>query len=108
LTASQLGVFASADPRETTFAQPQRIVWEGVIEGTLAGGQGIAVRRTDDGSSFQAYMTGSDVASPSYGAVRITGRFVGISCAYAESVFGGRCTPSVEIDLIERLTGEPL
>lgn len=87
-------------PTETVFPQPRAIDWEGVIFGVFAGGEGLAIKRTDTGEMFQAYGA---VSSVSYGPVRLAGRWIGISCAYQHTVFGGQCTPIVEIDALEIL-----
>ena len=91
------------EPAETIFPQPREVEWDGVVFGILAGGRGLAVRRADTGELFQAYVAGEQTASVSYGPVHITGRWTGISCAYQQAVFGGQCTPTVEIDALEIL-----
>ena len=88
---------------ETVFPQPRSIDWEGVVFGILAGGRGLAVRRADTGEMFQAYGVDGQTASVSYVPVRIRGRWTGISCAYEQTVFGGQCTPTVDIDVLEIL-----
>lgn len=110
LTATQLHSFgASPSPTEiraTVFPEPQQIVWEGVIQGVFAGGQGLAIRRSDTGALFQAYLPMGEIASVTEGPVRISGRYTEISCAYAESAFGGACTSLVEIESLEVLSIE--
>jgi len=91
---------------ETVYPEPQSVVWEGVIEGVLAGGQGLAVRRVGTAGMFQAYFANGTVSSITEGPVRVTGRLTAISCAYAETVFGGQCTPSLDIDSVEQLAIE--
>lgn len=71
--------------------------WQGNIIGVMVGGEGLAVRRTD-GTLFQAYLPPGQVASISSGPVRIIGRITGTDCAYANTVFSGRCTPTVDVD----------
>jgi len=94
---------SSPAPLETVFPQPRMVDWEGVVFGVLAGGEGLAIKRTDTGELFQAYGTQEQTASASYGPVHITGRWTGISCAYQQTVFSGQCTPTVEIDALEIL-----
>lgn len=107
LTASQYDVaIPSRTPnvaRETQYPQPLAIEWAGVIDGMLAGGQGYVVRRTDTGERFQAYLPIGETSSISEGPVRVIGRVTGISCAYADTVFNGQCTQSVDIDTLEQL-----
>jgi sorbitol-specific phosphotransferase system component IIC len=110
LTASVLdGVVPSHTPLvalETVYPEPESVVWEGVIEGVLAGGQGLAVRGDAVLGMFQAYFASGVTSSITEGPVRIAGRLTGISCAYAQTVFGGQCTPSVDIESIEQLAIE--
>jgi hypothetical protein len=105
LTASQADVIAplpkSDLPRETVFAEPEFVSWTAVIEGVLAGGEGLALKRTDTGDRFQAYFAANATRSVPEGPVELTGLLTGISCAYAETVFGGQCVPSVEIERLE-------
>jgi len=91
---------------ETVYPEPVAVVWEGVIEGVLAGGQGLAVRQNGTREMFQAYFADDAVSAITEGPVRITGRLTAVSCAYADTVFGGQCTPSLEIDAIEQLAIE--
>lgn len=100
MTALELDAIA---PTETVFPKPQAVVWDGVVFGVLAGGEGLAVRMLDTSREFQAYMPGDTLASPSEGSVRVTGRWTGISCSYANTVFSGHCTPTVDIQMIEPL-----
>ena len=93
----------SAMPTETVFPQSRDIEWEGIIVGTLAGGRGLAIQREDTGELFQAYMPDNTTASVSKGPVNIKGTWTGISCAYQQTVFNGRCTPSVDIHALEIL-----
>jgi hypothetical protein len=106
LTASVLdGVVPSFTPLiaiETAYPEPVSVVWDGVIEGVLAGGQGLAVRGDSVRGMFQAHFASGTVTSVTEGPVRITGRLTGISCAYAQTVFSGQCTPSIEIDSLEQ------
>ena len=88
---------ADIAPMETVFPVAQDIDWQGRIFAVLSGGRGVAVQRTDGGQLFQAYFSDDNRASVSYGAVRVRGRLTGISCAYAQTIFSGRCTPSVDI-----------
>lgn len=95
MTASELDAIT---PRETVFPQPQDIDWSGQVFGIFAGGEGLAVRRDGTGQEFQAYMQPGVLSSIPYGPVRIRGQWIGISCAYAYTVFSGRCTPTIEVD----------
>lgn len=98
MTASELDAIA---PVETVFPQPQAIAWDGAVFGILAGGEGLAVRMLDTGREFQVYAPDNQLASVSEGTIRIRGNWTGISCAYANTVFSGRCTPTVDIVILE-------
>ena len=100
MTASELDAFA---PTETVFPEPQQIDWTGQVFGIFAGGEGLAVRLDGTGREFQAYMKPGVLSSVPYGPVRIKGNWTGISCAYANTVFSGKCTPMVEVDDIMAL-----
>lgn len=88
-----------------TFDAPQQVRWQGVIIGMLAGGRGIALQRLPADAEhpfFEAYFAGTP-ASMSAGPVVIEGRWVGMSCAYAHSLFSGRCVPELDIEAIATL-----
>lgn len=110
LTATQIdSVYPTFTPLmalETVFPRPQPVDWEGVIVGVLAGGQGIAVQRHDTNEFFQAYTERGASLSFFEGPIRIRGRLTSISCAYAQTVFNGQCTPTVIIESAEQLTIE--
>ncbi len=90
-------------PVETVYPEPRGIVWEGHIIATLSGGRGIAVRRADVDGAFQAYFAEGVASSISEGPVLISGLLTSVSCAYAETIFSGLCTPVVEITAIDQL-----
>lgn len=90
-------------PTETTFPHPREIDWEGIVFGSLMGGRGLAIRRSDTGTLFQAYMADDRISSVSEGRVRIRGQWTGTSCAYEQTLFKGQCTPTVDIDVLEIL-----
>ena len=110
LTASQLDVTIPSIqpvlPRETTFSEPRVFDGEGTIITMLAGGFGVAVRLNRDRGFIQAYMPSGQTMPFTEGLVRIRGRWTEVSCAYATSLFGGSCVPSIEIETIEPLTIE--
>jgi len=111
LTASQLhALLPTQTPvplaQETVFPEPQDIQWDGYIFGVLVGGQGVAVHR-DDGQLFQAYMLDGSQVPFTEGSVHIEGRWTGISCAYAATLFNGGCTPTVDIGSIVQLPVRP-
>ncbi len=104
LTASQLNAVRSPTPSdaavETVFPSPRPIEVQGYIIGILAGGEGIAIRRNDNNQFMQAYFPEGQISSISDGPVLIRGQLTGISCAYALTLFGGLCTPTIDISAI--------
>ena len=104
------GVATLSDPLpqpsvESVFDASRPVLWRGTIIGTLAGGRGLAVQRNPADAEhpfFEAYFAG-EPASMSAGPVIIEGAWVGMSCAYANSLFNGRCVPEVNIDAIASL-----
>ena len=88
---------------EKTYSQPRTIRWRGEIISTMAGGSCIGVR--GDFSGFTAFLAclpdvyGTALWNYS-GTVTITGKWIGITCAYKNTVFGS-CVPDV---LIERIS----
>jgi hypothetical protein len=96
-------------PMETTFPETRSVVWEGTVIGTLAGGRGIAVHLahpSDGQRAFEAYFNATASRSVT-GFVRVTGQWVGTSCAYAQTIFGGECVAEVDISNVEQLPIEP-
>lgn len=101
------GVATLSDPLPqpsvpSVFDVSRPVLWRGIIIGTLAGGRGLAIERTPADAEhpfFEAYFSG-EPASMSAGPVIVEGRWVGISCAYANSLFSGRCVPEVNIEAI--------
>ena len=112
LTASGLSAVvpavssATPVPTETVFAQPRLVNFEGVVFGVLAGGRGLAVRRYD-GQQVQLYAVGSASFTITGGPVHVIGAWSGISCAYANTVFNGLCTPIIDVTSIEQLPVAP-
>lgn len=94
---------------DTVFAESRLIEWTGRIEGVLVGGLELAVRRVRPpaGEPDQFAVLVPTGVAPTEGLVRISGRWVGMSCAYRDTVFGGRCVPDVIADRIEQLPIEP-
>lgn len=110
LTASYLNVLGGDEPevRETVFPQPTPFDGEGTIISILAGGQGIAVRLSGGKGYVQAYAAPEQLVPIVEGLVRIRGALTEISCAYANTLFEERCTPTVLIESIETVPVSPL
>lgn len=69
------------------------VVWEGKVFGTMESGQAFALRGTGDSPElFYAWFSSMPAASLD-GTVRLSGRNTGMTCAYQNTVFDGRCVP---------------
>jgi hypothetical protein len=110
LTASYLNVLGNdvLEARETVFPQPTPFDDEGTIISILAGGQGVAVRLRGGRGYIQAYAPPEQSVPIVEGLVRIRGALTEISCAYANTLFEERCTPTVLIESIESVSVSPM
>ncbi|MCC6934077.1 MAG: hypothetical protein IT406_00045 [Candidatus Yanofskybacteria bacterium] len=110
-TAAELnalqGLRTDPEPADTVFPEPRAIDIEARIIGTLVSGEGLALQRLDTREYVQAYFPEGGAVKITEGPVRITGQWVGISCAYAATFFEGRCTPDIRIETIGQLDIAP-
>lgn len=91
----------STDERE--FFKPVDIVWRGEIISTMAGGSCIGLSGNFDKYSLAlaCLSEGNLVDMWKFeGGVEIVGKWLGITCAYKNTVFG-ECVPEVSIEAIE-------
>lgn len=91
---------------EKEFSKPVDVVWRGEIISTMAGGSCLGLKGVfDDYDLAMACL--SDVSSDELwkfeGAVAITGKWLGITCAYKNTIFG-ECVPNVEIEKIDKVS----
>ncbi len=89
---------------EKTFAKSYPVVWSGKVIGVFAGGEDFGVARfnvTDKYSKFYVDGDGKFKVAPNQG-VKVTGKMIGMTCAYANSVFG-QCVAEVTVDKIEKV-----
>lgn len=88
---------------EESFKKPIDIVWRGEVISTMAGGACIGLSGEFDGYS-QAVACLPNTASKELwkfeGMVTITGKLIGITCAYENTIFG-ECVPDVIIESIK-------
>ncbi len=87
---------------EEEYSEPVDIVWSGRVTAVMSGGSCIGVEgKFDKYSKFMACL--SDVYSNKLqnysGEVKITGKWLGVTCAYKNTIFG-KCVPDVEIQEI--------
>jgi len=90
---------------EKEFSKPVGVVWSGEIISTMTDGSCVGLKGKFDKYDF-ALACLSDTNSGELwkfeGMVTITGKWLGISCAYKNTIFG-ECVPDIEIEKIEQL-----
>lgn len=89
---------------EKRFKKEYPIVWSGMVISTFVSGEDFGVRRFDKNTEYkQFYVKGNHKYSGEPGVnVKVTGRLIGITCAYANTVFG-ECVGEVEADQVIEL-----
>lgn len=88
---------------EKEFHQPIDIVWKGRITSVMSGGSCIGLEgQFDNYSKFIACLTDANSRElfKYSGEVTVTGKWLGITCAYKNTIFG-ECIPEVEIGEIK-------
>lgn len=91
---------------QKTFDHPKDIVWEGIVIANMMSGSVYGIKKIPEDSN-EPYFYASQPENVSRdrqglrGKVRITGKWTGITCAYANTIFH-RCVPRVEIEEIDR------
>ncbi len=87
------------------FAKPVDIVWQGEVISTMAGGSCLGLKGEFDKYSFATVCLPEGDSGELWkfgGMVTITGKWLGITCAYKNTIFG-ECVPEVNIEKIESL-----
>ena len=86
---------------EKEFKKEYPIVWSGEIMATFVSGEDFGVERFDQNAKYkQFYVVGQNKYSGEPGVnVQVRGRLVGITCAYANTVFG-ECVGEVIADQV--------
>lgn len=93
---------------EKQFNKAYPIVWSGRIIATFSSGADIGVERYDKTAKykqFYVYAQGKYSSDESGLDVRVTGRLTGITCAYANTIFG-ECVADVVADQITPLNNK--
>lgn len=87
---------------EKRFKKEYPIVWSGEVIATFVSGEDFGVERFDKNAEYkQFYVDGRNKYTGDSGAnVKVTGRLIGITCAYANTVFG-ECVGEVVADDVE-------
>ncbi len=88
---------------EGEFSEPIDIVWHGEIISTMVSGLCVGLKGDFDGHTFFMACLDDDRGElwDLQGQVTIKGKWVGNTCAYKNTVFGG-CVPDVLIEKIEK------
>ncbi|MDP2944154.1 MAG: hypothetical protein Q8N57_01100 [bacterium] len=89
---------------EKQFNKAYPVVWSGRVMATFSSGEDIGVERYDKTAKYkQFYVDAQGKYSDAPGGdVRVAGRLVGITCAYANTIFG-ECVGEVVADKITPL-----
>lgn len=87
---------------EKKFKKEYPIVWSGKVISTFVSGEDFGVERFNEDAKYRRfYVDGRNMYTGGPGAdVKVTGRLIGITCAYANSVFG-ECVGEVIADDVE-------
>lgn len=92
-----------AEVKEEEFNEPVNIVWTGKITSVMSGGFCLALEGGFDGHN-QILACLPETSSYNFlglsGEVTVIGRWLGITCAYENTIFG-ECVPDVEVESIE-------
>ncbi|MFZ2310301.1 MAG: hypothetical protein WAW11_02045 [Patescibacteria group bacterium] len=86
---------------EKTFKQSYPVIWSGKVIASFAGGEDIGVERFSKEFKYNKfYVDAQGKYNESLGSeIRVVGRLIGITCAYANSVFK-ECVGEVVADQI--------
>lgn len=89
---------------EKTFQKEYPIVWSGEVTASFVSGEAVGVRKFDKNAKYkQFYVTlPEEYFNKVHGNIRVTGRLIGITCAYANTIFG-ECVADVEADSVEKI-----
>ena len=92
----------SPDPDEQIFDAPIPITWNAKVLGCLVSCLGYSFQNLDPQAKhtyFQGYddILDERILNLRDRTFRVKGQWTGIDCAYKNTVFGGQCTPSIEI-----------
>lgn len=115
LVFSAFGVYYSTDwiddikasilsDYEKEFSKPIDVVWRGEIISTMAGGSCVGMKGDFDNYDLVIACFSDDASGELWnfeGVVTITGKWLGITCAYKDTIFG-ECVPDVRIENIKQ------
>ena len=89
---------------EKEFSEPKNVVWRGEIISTMAGGSCMGMYGEFDNYHWAVVClpdTNSNELWKFEGVVTVTGKWLGITCAYKNTIFG-ECVPDVSIENIRQ------
>jgi hypothetical protein len=86
---------------EVKFQKSYPVIWVGHVSATFAGGEDIAVKTYDPTDKYhQFYVIGNGLYNYDLGEeVRVVGKLIGLTCAYANTVSNG-CMGEVSAEKI--------
>ncbi len=87
---------------EKRFKDPISITWNAKVLGCLVSCLGYSFQNLDPKAKYAYFQGYDDILDERYLDLRnrtfqVKGQWTGIDCAYKNTVFGGQCTPSIEI-----------
>lgn len=99
---------------EKTFDKPIDVVWTGNVFAYMSSGANLAIERVPENKEYPLFSAccidtvkenGDWIIPPETwitGKVKVTGKWLGITCTYVNTIFG-RCVPDVDIEKIEEI-----
>ncbi|HPY08406.1 MAG: hypothetical protein ACOX0H_00910 [Patescibacteria group bacterium] len=88
---------------EKEFTNPVAVTWRGKVMATFVSGDGIGVEKynyDDEYSMF--YVITNDLYDGRATEIEVRGDLIGITCAYANTVFG-KCVPLIQAQKIKNI-----
>ena len=87
---------------EERFKEPISIIWNAKVLGCLVSCLGYSFQNLDPKAKYPYFQGYDDILDERMLNLRdrtfqVKGQWTGIDCAYKNTVFGGQCTPSIEI-----------
>ena len=89
---------------EKEFSKPIDVVWRGEVISTMAGGSCIGLKGEFDNYDWAVACLPNMDSNELWkfeGIVTVTGKWLGITCAYKNTIFG-ECVPDVSIESISQ------
>lgn len=98
------------NPDEIVFRRSYDIMWSGKIIGNMNGFHDFGIERLNKNTKYPYFYAtidweGSNMQKTDIiaGNVRIYGKMIGITCAYQNTVFSGKCVPEINITKIKKV-----